>query len=61
MFAFRKKKPVSSEGLSQGRYTGRPLLILLENYVLDCIGALSPAKQAAMQVAVRRVYGGGDD
>ncbi len=58
---FGKKKPAVSAGSSQDRYAGKPLLILLENYVLDCIGALSPEKQATMQMAVQRVYGGSPD
>ena len=43
------------------RYKGRPLLILLENYVLDCIGELPPDKQALARSTVQRVFGGGDD
>jgi hypothetical protein len=58
---FSKKKPVLPAGSSHDRYAGKPLLILLENYVLDCIGALSADKQASVQNAVQRVYGGGAD
>ena len=43
------------------RYAGRPLLIVLENYVLDCIGELPPETQAAVRSVVQRVWGGGDD
>jgi hypothetical protein len=43
------------------RYKGRPLLIILENYVLDCIGELPPDKQALARSTVQRVFGGGDD
>jgi hypothetical protein len=43
------------------RYKGRPLLILLENYVLDCIGELPEDKQALGRAIVQRAFGGGDD
>ena len=43
------------------RYKGRPLLIILENYVLDCIGELPPEKQALARTTVQRVFGGGED
>ncbi len=43
------------------RYTGKPLLILLENYVLSCIGCLPQKKVPALTAAVQKVYGGGDD
>jgi hypothetical protein len=36
-------------------------LILLENYVLDCIGCLPREKVPTMTGIVQRVYGGGDD
>jgi hypothetical protein len=43
------------------RYKGKPLLILLENYVLSCIGFLPQEKVPALTDAVQKVYGGGDD
>jgi hypothetical protein len=43
------------------RYNGKPLLILLENYVLDCIGYLPKEKVPAITSMIQRVYGGGDD
>ena len=43
------------------RYQGRPLLIVLENYVLDCIGELEPEKQQIAVSVVQRVFGGGED
>jgi hypothetical protein len=43
------------------RYAGRPLLIVLENYVLDCIGELPPDRQANLRAIVQRVWAGGDD
>lgn len=45
----------------QARYAGRPLLILLENYVLSCIGQLPAGKETSLVTAVQRVWGGGSD
>jgi hypothetical protein len=44
-----------------GRYEGRPLLIILENYVLDCIGALESERWQQVQAVVQRAFGGGAD
>lgn len=44
-----------------GRYAGRPLLILLENYVLKTIGHLAPEKEQINASITRRIFGGGDD
>jgi hypothetical protein len=43
------------------RYKGRPLLIILENYVLDCIGALEPERQQQVRAIVQRTFGGEAD
>jgi hypothetical protein len=43
------------------RYQGKPLLIILENYILDCIGALEPDRQELVRGVVQRSFGGGDD
>lgn len=43
------------------RYTGRPLLILVENYALATVGALPPDAEGGVRDVVTRVYGGGDD
>jgi hypothetical protein len=43
------------------RYEGRPLLIVLEHYVLAVIGQLGPEKSHAMMGVVQKVFGGGDD
>jgi len=43
------------------RYQGKPLLIILENYILDCIGALAPDRQELVRGVVQRSLGGGDD
>lgn len=68
MFGLFKKKPATqvhsalpSAEAEPDRYVGRPLLIVLENYVLDCIGALEPEKQVIARSMVQRVWGGGDD
>lgn len=66
MFGLFKKKPATNAPLPSvdaepARYAGRPLLIVLENYVLDCIGELPPEKQAVARSIVQRVWGGDDD
>jgi hypothetical protein len=43
------------------RYKGRPLLVLLENYVLDCIGALPSEADARLLDLVQDVFGGDAD
>jgi hypothetical protein len=43
------------------RYQGRPLLLVMENYVLAAVGELSKEKNDLMTVVVRRVFGGGRD
>lgn len=45
----------------QGRYAGKPLLILLESYVLDVIGKLPPEKQAALLAVTQQLWDGGTD
>jgi hypothetical protein len=50
---------IPSANLEPERYKGKPLLIILENYILDSIGELPPEKQQGMQTIVQRVYGGG--
>ena len=43
------------------RYRGRPLLVVLENYVLAAIGELPPEKHGAVAKVVQTVFGGGAD
>ena len=43
------------------RYRGRPLLVVLENYVLAAIGELPADKRAGVGLVVQRVFGGGAD
>lgn len=38
------------------RYEGRPLLLLIENWILDCIGELEADKQPQMQEAVSTAF-----
>jgi hypothetical protein len=57
---FSKKKDQPSP-VNNDRYKGKPLLILLENYVLDCIGCLPKDKLPTITTMIQRVYGGGDD
>lgn len=45
----------------EGRYAGRPLLILLENYVLSTIGHLAPDKETLNASITQRIFGGGED
>ena len=57
---FSKKKDTKGNA-EIDRYSGKPLLILLENYVLDCIGHFPLEKRPNMVAVVNRVFGGGDD
>lgn len=64
MFGFFKPKsqptqPYSKEAEPE-RYVGKPLLVLLENFVLHSIGELAPEKDALMAKVVQKAYGGGD-
>jgi len=43
------------------RYRGRPLLIILENYVIAAIGELPDEKHASISQVVKKVFGGTDD
>ena len=43
------------------RYEQKPILILIENYVLAVIGELDPVKAVGVRDAVKAVWGGGDD
>jgi hypothetical protein len=55
------KKQEQSSSLNRDRYKGKPLLILLESYVLDCIGCLPKEKMPTITSIIHRVYGGGGD
>jgi hypothetical protein len=60
-----KKKTTSTElpssSLEPERYEGRPLILILDNYVLDCIGELASNKQALITTLVQKAFGGGPD
>jgi hypothetical protein len=43
------------------RYKGRPLVLVLENYVLDCIGELSPENRERVADVVQKAFGGDHD
>jgi hypothetical protein len=58
---FKREKQESQEGLNSPRYKGRPLIILLENYVLDCIGALDEEQQSRLAGLVQHTFGGDED
>lgn len=59
-FLHRSPKP-SLATAAGGRYHGRPLLILLENYVLATLGALAPDKEQLVTSITQRIFGGGAD
>ena len=65
MFSWTKRdKPqdhLPSPNAEPERYEGRPLLIILEKYVLDCIGELAPEEQKGTASVVQQVFGGGED
>ena len=52
---------IQSADAEPERYKGRPLLIILENYILDCIGALEPERRQQVGAIVQRTFGGGAD
>jgi hypothetical protein len=54
-------KELPSSQLELERYEGRPLILILDNYVLDCIGELASDKQALIASIVQKVFGGGSD
>lgn len=42
------------------RYEKNPMLVLVENYILDTLGKLEPAKVAKLNEIVCRTFGGKD-
>lgn len=58
---FRRPRKPSYATAMGGRYAGRPLLILLENYVLGAIGRLPPDKEELTASITRRIFGDGPD
>ena len=65
MFDWIKRKTpepaLPSPRAEPDRYKGRPLLIILENYVLSCIGHLTAEEEARVAQAVQRVWKGSND
>ena len=55
------RKPDGPQVSGGDRYSGKPLLVVLENYVLDCIGCFPNDKRAAIVAVVKQVFGGDDD
>jgi hypothetical protein len=45
----------------QARYDGKPLMIIIENYILDTIGKLHPAQLKTTEKIVRSTFGGDKD
>ena len=43
------------------RYRGKPMLVVIENYALSVIGALSSDKEASIGQIVKQTFGGDDD
>jgi hypothetical protein len=58
---FSRPRKTAGPSPDPARYKGRPLLILLENYVLSAIGELAPEKEQLAFSATQRVFGGGSD
>jgi hypothetical protein len=46
---------------AEDRYAGKPLLLLLDSYVLDVIGALAPEQHPRLSELVQTAFGGGRD
>jgi hypothetical protein len=65
MFGLFKAKSITvalpSAEVEPERYKGRPLLVLLENYVLHSIGALPSDADAGLLYLVQDVFGGDAD
>jgi hypothetical protein len=62
LFDFFRRSPKPSLATAMGgRYAGRPLLILLENYVLSAIGSLASDKDQLVASITQRIFGGDAD
>lgn len=68
LFGFGRKKPsdppassAAGEAALRSRYAGKPLLIVLDNYILECLGKLPADKRAGIAAIVRKTFGGGED
>jgi len=47
--------------MAQRSSSRRPIDVLVQNYILDCIGSLSELSANSSRVAVQNVFGGGAD
>jgi hypothetical protein len=54
-------KELPSSNLEPERYENRPLILILDNYVLDCIGELPSDKKSLITSIVQKAFGGGAD
>jgi hypothetical protein len=54
-------KDLPTSNLEPERYEGRPLILILDNYILDSIGELPSDKKALITSIVQKVFGGGAD
>jgi hypothetical protein len=54
----RKSRPAR---VTKDRYADKPLLIVLENYVLSTVAPLSPEKERETLDILQRLYGGRSD
>jgi hypothetical protein len=65
MFDFLKRPKVIAKvptaNVEPERYKGRPLLVILEQYILHCIGEGKAKDDPNMVHIVQRVWGGGND
>lgn len=43
------------------RYQSKPILLIIENYVMVVIGELPPEEATAVQAVVQKLWGGGPD
>ncbi len=50
-----------SDAAALERYRGRPLLLVLENYVLAAIGEISDEQRERMATFVQATFGGSED
>jgi len=53
-----ERRPVESS--IPDRYEKNPMLVVLENYVLDALGLLEPEKSAKLNDMICRTFGGKD-
>lgn len=52
--------PLPSAEAEPDRYEEQPLLLIVENYILDCLGEFDSAKHEGMATLVHQLFGGGE-